>query len=262
MSTYIVTERSTAHGNNTPHGFNTPHRFPTADNEEDLTDVFAGLARQLYPNGRVWWLKNNSNFDLFHKAINRSFIRLIEDARLELDGVFPDNDNFLEADAGLWEFRLGLITNESLTIEQRRQSILRKLSFPANTPARQSPGFIEFQLQSAGFNVFVHENTIPYRTPDDIIAGVSGQFQHGGSSQHAGASQHGALNFEVIANSLDRNEVYTLGGEDRLFATFFIGGQTLGETADVPESRIFEFRELVLKLKPAQMAAFTFINFV
>lgn len=261
MPQYIVTERSTAHGNSTPHGRNTPHRFPTAANEENLTDIFAGLARQLYPNGRVWWLKNNSDFDLFHKAINRSFIRIVEQARLEIDGTLPDNDNFTERDATLWEFRLGLITNESLGIEQRRQAIRRKLAFPGNIAARQHPNYIEAQLQLAGFNVFVHENTIPYQTPQDVAAVNLNELQHGDPTQHGPSTLHGASNFEVIANSIERDETYS-PGPDNLWATFFIGGENLGDTATVPESRIFEFRELVLKLKPAHTAAFTFINYV
>ena len=121
---YEVTDQSTQHGLSTPHGYNTPHRYPTAGIA--IIDVFADLARQLYPTGRAWYMNKNGTFDNLHKAINRSFVRVVQDSYLTLDSVFPDNNNFSENDATLWEYRLGLITNTSLDLETRKQIILRK----------------------------------------------------------------------------------------------------------------------------------------
>ena len=173
-----------------------------------------------------------------HQAINRSFIRVVEDARLTIEGIFPLSDDFTINDAELWEFRLGLLNTGDLTLTERKEAILRKIAYPKNQKARQSKSFIEAQLQLAGFNVFLYENTRPYRTPGDIID----------------------LDFEVIANYPVVNESYSVGGN--LWATFFVGGPTLGEVAEIPQSRRLEFKELLLKLKPAHTVAFTFINFI
>ena len=136
-----------------------------------------------------------------------------------------------------------------------------------NVPARQHRNYIEYQLQTAGFDVYVFENGFieggvkVYKKPEDIIAGGAGVVQHGGGSQHGIGMQHGGGTSEVIANSYKPNEPYSVSDE-RLWATFFIGGSVLGETAEIPIKRQEEFRELVLKLKPAHLVAFTFINYV
>ena len=250
----------TRHGLATPHGYNTPHRFPSevASN----IDILRDLSIQLYPSGRVWYRPERGPFDKFHDAINQSFARLIEDSSLSLDKMFPDNDNFNEDDATLWEYRLGLITNETVSLDLRKDAIRRKMGYPNNVKARQHPFFIERQLQLAGFDVYVHENLPPYQTPSDIIALSLNETQHGGVAQHGNGTAHGGDNFDVIANSIDQVENYSIGGVSNLWATFFIGGENLGDLAEVPQSRLREFKELVIKLKPAHLVAFTFINYV
>lgn len=256
---YQVNEKSTVHGLGTPHGQNTPHRMPSKYGL-NYTEIFSNLTRQLYPTGRVWWLKKNSIFDRLHQAINRSFIRVIRDAKLTVDSTFPDNDNFTIQDCELWEYRLGLISNSSLSVEVRRQAILRKIAYPLGVKARQHPLFIENQLRLAGFDVYVHENTKPYKTPADVIALSIGNTQHGGVTQHGLGTVHGSLGFEVIANLDTPNESFSVGSN--IWATFFIGGENLGDVATVPFSRLQEFKELVLKLKPAHTVVYTFLNYI
>lgn len=255
---YEKTERSTMHGMITPHGMKTPHRYPT-DSSNSLLGVLSILVRELYPTGRAWFMKRNGVFFNFHQAINRSIIRFTQDSDLTLDSIFPDNVNFDANDASLWEYRLGLVTNESLSLEVRKQAILRKMAYPGNVRARQSRLFIEDQLQKAGFDVYVHENTKPYKTPDEIVSTTTNDTQHGDDTQHGIGTQHGSTGYDVIANLSTPNEIFSVG--PNLYATFFIGGPTLGEMANVPSSRLIEFRNLVLKLKPAQTVAFTFVNY-
>lgn len=264
---YEVTDRSTQHGLRTPHGMRTPHRYPTTPGES-YTDIFEDFTRQLYPTGRVWYMKRGGVFDRFHKAINRSFIRLIEDCGLTLDSFFPDNNNFSEEDATLWEYRLGLVTNESLPLSLRMDAIRRKFTYPGNVIARQHPLFIQSQLQAAGFDVYIHENKFfeggewVYKTPGEIAGIGVDNTQHGFGTQHGLGTQHGSSSFEVVANSANPVENYAVGGYDNLWATFFIGGENLGDMASVPESRLYEFKELILKLKPAHTVAYLFVNFV
>lgn len=256
---YEKSEKSTMHGMITPHGMRTPHRYPT-NPANNLSDILSILIRELYPTGRAWFMKKKGVFFNLHQAINRSTIRLNEDADLTLDSCFPDNDNFDENDASLWEYRLGLSTNENLSLDVRKQAIFRKMSYPGNVRARQSRLFIEDQLQKAGFDVYVHENTFPYRTPDDIVMLFLNATQHGGT-QHGIGTQHGSAGYDVIANLATSNETFLIGSNN-LYATFFIGGPLLGDMANIDSLRIQEFRELVLKLKPAQTVAFTFINYI
>lgn len=256
---YEVTNKSTQHGDLTPHGFNTPHRFPILG--ESITDLKLSLTKDLYPTGRAWQIREKSNFEDFHVAINMSYIRLIQDAKRTIDSTLPDNDIFDEEDAVLWEYRLGLISNVFVSLEDRRVAILRKLAFPANIKARQHPLYIESQLQAAGFDVYIHENTIPYKTPEEIVALVLTNVQHGVPSQHGSQFQHGSSGFDLIANSINSNEIYNVGGDENLWATFFISGVLIENPASVLLQRQKEFRELVLKLKPAHTIAFLLINY-
>lgn len=256
---YEVNENSTVHGYKTPHGFKTPHRFPSSL-KGNFSDIMSNLAIDLYPTGRAFNMPKGGVADNLHVALNRSFIRLVNAGVSVLDSTFPDNENFNTDDCLLWEYRLGLRTNESLPIQDRRDAILRKISRGRNVQARQGKAYIESQLRIAGFNVYVHENTIPYRTPEDIISGSVNTTQHGGSTQHGIGLQHGATSVQLIANSSSPNESFSVGSQN-LWASFFIGGFVLGESAVIPENREQEFRELVLKLKPAHLIAYTFINF-
>lgn len=263
---YEVTEKSTVHGIKTPHGYKTPHRFPRAG-IKSLTDIFADLASQLYPTGRAFYMKKGGVMNNTHLAFNRSFIRLVEDAKATIDSTFPDNENFTADDCSLWEYRFGMVTDTSLSVQQRRAAIYRRMSRGRNIPARQHKNYIEAQLQLAGFDVYVFENGFieggvkVYKKPEDIIAGLAGEVQHGENSQHGIGMQHGGGNSQVIANSYKPNEIYSVSDE-RLWATAFVGGSTLGSMAEIPAKREEEFRELILKLKPAHLVFFSFVNYV
>lgn len=250
---------TTVHKSTTQHGYKTPHKLPTKQRSE--LDIFNDLAKQLYPTGRAWYMPENGVWENFHTAINQSFIKLLEECNSLINGTFPDNSEFTTQDATLWEYRLGLITNESIDISVRIEAIKRKLGHPNNVKARQHPLFIQSQLQAAGFNVWVHENTIPYKNPQDVANVGLIATEHGDTTQHGVGVQHGGESFEIIANSIEEVESFAVGNEN-LWATFFLGGEILGTLAEIPYSRLREFKELVIKLKPAHTAAFTFVNYI
>ncbi len=250
----------TAHKLTTVHGLNTPHRLPSTTTSNVVGEL-GDLYVQLYPTGRAFYQNENGIFRKFHSAINTSIGRLMRDADLIIEKNIPDNDNFNIDDCRLWEYRLGLSSNESLDLTTRRLMIKRKLGHPNNVKSRQTKSYMEFQLQAAGFDVYVHENTIPYQSPNDIIGLSSNEVQHADDIYHGDSLQHGGDSFDVIANSFEESEAYAIGGEANLWATFFIGGENLGDYANITTNRLREFKELVLKLKPAHLAAFTFINY-
>jgi len=262
---YQVTKKSTAFGMKTPFGLKKPFKYPPP-NLETFTTILGDLAMQLYPTGRAFNVMKDSFMDKLHSAINISFIRLMDDAKATIDSTIPDNENFTEEDCSLWEYRFGMVTNESLSVQTRRDALRRRMSRGKNIRARQHKDYIQYQLQQAGFNVFVHENGFleggvwVYKTPSDITGSALNLTQHANSVQHGLGLQHGAVSSQVIANSSKPNESFSVGFGNQ-WATFFIGGQVLGTTATIPANREIEFRELVLKLKPCHLVAYTFINF-
>ena len=207
-----------------------------------------------------------SILDRLHLALNKSLIRLLDDSRLTLDSTLPDNENFTLEDCSLWEYRFGMTTNSSLSLEQRMSAVLRRMARGRNVKARQSRLYLEYQLRLAGFDVYVFENgfmengVLVYKTPNEITGNSGLNVQHGNGLQHGIGVQHGNVGFDLIANSSDPNESFSVGSNS--WATFFIGGQVLGQMAEVEQKREKEFRELVLKLKPAHLVSYIFVNFV
>lgn len=264
---YEVTEESTVHGYGTPAGYGTPHKYPV-DSEDSQTVKFIGLAKQLYPTGRAFYLPQNGTFEKLHKGINTSMIRAVEDAKSIIDAALPDNENFTEADAELLENKYGMYISPATSLANRKLAIMRKMAYPSNIPARQNHLFLQSQLRLAGFDVYIYENKFfeggqwITKTPDEVAALSTVATQHGGNTQHGTGTQHGTTGFNVIANADKGPESYNIGGDGNLWATFFLGGNTLGEVANVPQEREKEFRELVLKLKPAHTVAYLFIKFI
>ena len=263
MSNY----KDTVHRVLTKFGFKTPHKFPSSPTE---VKSFSDLADQLYPTGRAWRIYSENNIGKIHEAINETFLDLREEGFALINSVIPDNPYFTNEDCLFWEGKLGIISNSNLTIEQRRNIILNKLSFPRNIKARQSMKYIEKQLHLNGFtevrvyaNIFYNPNgTHYYMSPQQLSQQAAMVVQHGGNTQHSNSTQHGDANVEVIANSVN-DENYSIGGNENLWATFFIASPiSVTEKGFVPNSRKKEFKELVLKLKPANTVAFTLINYI
>jgi hypothetical protein len=264
---YEVTEKSTVHGYGTPTGYRTPHRLPT-DGEDSQTVTFIGLTKQLYPTGRAFYIPERGTFEKLHKGLNTSMIRSVQSAKGTINAALPDNDEFTDQDATLLESKYGLFINPATSLTNRKKAILRKMAYPSNIPARQNRVFLEDQLRLAGFDIRLYENKFleggayVTKTPDEVAALSTTATQHGGTSQHGAGTQHGSSGFNVIANADRGPESYNIGGDTNLWATFFIGGDNLGDMATVPQEREKEFRELVLKLKPAHTVAYLFIKFI
>lgn len=230
-------------------------------------DKILSLTKQLYPTGRAFRMFFGSELSKLHDGLAVSEAKAYDDAMSILDSALPDNDNFTADDATDWERRLGLITNDLVPLADRKLAIIRKMNHPGTIPARQHYLYIEGQLQAAGFNVYVYENIFPgypsgyvTKTPEEVSGGPGIVIQHG-DIQH-GDAQHGGYFFEKVVNSIDvdLDIVFNVGPDLR--NTFFIGGSPLGTYANVDVNRKDEFRQLILKLKPAHLVAFLFVNYV
>jgi hypothetical protein len=263
---YQKSQDSTVFSENTPHGIGVPHRYPSkTSNFEDLMKLIS----QLYPTGRAWYMPEKGIFRKFHEAVNVSFLRTIDDGYSIVNSTLPDNEDFTEEDCDFLEYKYGLLTNPQLTLQQRRNNIYQKMSYPRGIVYRQGFRFIQKQLNLYGFEVGVYENifwnpdgTYFYKLPTDVINLDVQETQHGKPTQHGESTQHGSGNYDVIANSMF-DESYNFGGLENLWATFFIAGKdNITDFAQIPQNRKEEFRQLVLKLKPAHTVGFLFINYI
>lgn len=233
-----------------------------------FNDVILKLSKQLYPRGRAFWMPPGGDLEKLHRGLAVSESLAYSDALAILYSILPDNANFSTDDATDWERRLGLISNALVPLSDRKLAIQRKLNFPGIIPTRQNWRYLEQELQSAGFNVYVYENRFAdmyggYDTenPLTLTGGVGSVTIQHGQKQH-GQVQHGVGFYNLIANSIDesRDAVFNVGSNLR--STFFVGGNPIGTFANVDVNRKNEFRQLILKIKPVQTVGYLFINYV
>jgi hypothetical protein len=252
------------------------------------------LTRQLMPTGRAWKMPEGGYHESLNFALNIQQAEAYDAATSILKSLLPDNDEFTEDDATDWERRLGITSSGLNYLEDRKAAILQKLQFPGLNPAKGHYGYIESQLQDAGFDVYVYENLFPTYYPDgyesvpplNILADVStarmgmrnfGMINMGNKityySQYLvlaqlGRFQMGNINLNQyvwknkVVNFIEDEKDLKFNHTTNYAATFFIGGPTLGSFANVPASREAEFRQLILRLKQAQCCAFLYINYV
>jgi len=254
-------------------------------------DKIKDLTRLLYPTGRAFNMPRGGNFDKLHSALAESESDAYESASSILFSILPDNPNFTVDDAEDWERRLGMITNPAVPLPDRMAAIIRKMNHPGDIPARQSWDFLEQSLQLAGFDVYVHEN-IPETDPATAIAaGIPELGEMGGAGSEMGEiemgsafsvypglfyiSEMGADDSEMGAIEMGgieyKNKVVNEINEyiDSLFpivgnyrSTFYIGGQNFGTFADVDVNRKDEFRQTILRIKPAHSVGLLLINYI
>lgn len=234
-----------------------------------MLDKIMTLTRQLFPKGRAFKMPFGGDFEKLMRAAAKSEERVIQDLLSIHNSILPDTNLFTEEDATDWERRLGLLTVTGVSLANRKLAIGRKLNFPGAQKGRQSGGYLQQQLQAAGFPVFVHENRFSdgmggwvTKTPFEL-SGVAPIVTFGHGDVQHGTNQHGGtFGTAIIANHIDEalDATFDIGGNFR--STFFIGGAVAGSYAVVDPLRKQEFRRLVLTIKPVQAIGLLFINYV
>jgi len=310
--------------------------------------VLLRITKALYPIGRAFWIPINSIIEKIHNALIESENDVIEAGDELLNSILPDNSDFTTEDATLWELRLGLTVDASLSIAVRKSNILEKLQYPGDKLPRNHYLWMQKMLVDAGFGVYVHENRV--RNSSDTTETISAVFaydtlislaqsnianvhpqvstyhfkvkqgfvefvegidfevdyilgkikvlstgiidntvdlnlaynywtnnyyvktlsdlgittttvQHG--NYQSGNIQHSQqIDIEIIANTIDEEPYFAFGDNENLRASFYIGGSTMGDYANVLNTKKDELRELILKLKPAHTAGYLLINYV
>lgn len=225
------------------------------------------LTRQLYPTGRAFRMEYDSYRFKLHRALAISEAEAFNTAAGILNSILPDNPFFTADDASDWEIRLSLPTNLSLSLDDRKAAILRKMQQPGINPAKSTAYYLETQLQAAGFNVYVYENLYPvypsgwdHYNPATLNSNIFTALQQGVAQQ--GQFQQGGFINQAVVNSIDNESDIGFDVGTSLRSTFFIGGPTLGSYANVPSLRETEFRQLILQIKRTHNIAYLFINYI
>jgi len=179
------------------------------------------LIQQLYPTGRAWQGKDDSLRERDVKA--DSISDYIYELETFIATILPDNDMFNNNDATNWERRIGLDYDpETLTLDERKAEIIRKLSFPGGFKHTLTLDFLEYQLRASSFDIHVYPNL--------------------GLTQPAYT--------ELVANSVDKEDGFTI---NNFHHSFIIAGETINTQAIIESRRRNEFIRKILKYKPMNM---------
>jgi len=179
------------------------------------------LIQQLYPTGRAWQGKDDSLRERDVKA--DSISDYIYELETFIATILPDNDMFNNNDATNWERRIGLDYDpETLTLDERKAEIIRKLSFPGGFKHTLTLDFLEYQLRASSFDIHVYPNL--------------------GLTQPAYT--------ELVANSVDKEDWFTI---NNFHHSFIIAGETINTQAIIESRRRNEFIRKILRYKPMNM---------
>lgn len=198
--------------------------------------------KQLYPNGHAFNVSENTNRAKIHNSTNVVYndyldqLKSLVNSALAKDVIDEDEIAFLENIYGVYFV-------DGLTFEERLNRVRLRMTYPNGIVNRSSAAWIEHVLMSFGFDVRIIENNGEIPPQPSILS----RTQYGTTNYGLNNNLNG-FKYNVIANSMFENEIYSFGG--KLWATFFINIIT-----PIEPERINEFRELVLKLKPAHLCA-------
>jgi len=271
------------------------------------------LTKRFYPKGRAFRIPSGSLLEQMHEGLIVSENTALKSAISILDGVIPDNDNFTDEDATTWERRLGLITNLSTPLFDRKLAINRKMNHPGTIKARQHYLFLERELRNAGFDVRVYENRFP--TPAFIyeslgvsemgVAEMNGEINNPdkyevldpngffeglsvlGVAEMGEQEMGDGINYSLVANYIEEDldstffrtltdfvrpemDVAEMGNAEMggsftylqaLRSSFYISGLTPTTMANIYLTRKDEFRQLILRIKPAHSVGILLVNY-
>lgn len=245
------------------------------------------VVRNLQPKeSQAFRMPYGGTMEKLYKALMSDNIgglgRAYSDMKQIMNDILPDNPDFTIDDARAWYRRLGLYDSGLVSLEDMKAAIRQKMSWPVTPLAKQNYLFIQEQLRAAGFDVYVYPNRfLPGPTtiyPWRLALNPSIISPH----TRCGAGRFGAGYRNMAINYLeaykDADFLITIRGYR---STFFIGGvwyrgariststrcgagrfgHDYITSANVPSGRMIEFRQMVLRLKSAQMVAILFINY-
>lgn len=219
------------------------------------------LTKRLFPTGYAHKTIPDGVKDKLIEGLAQSEQQVFDDADSVLNSMLPDNNSFTADDATRLELMLGMITNNSVSLSDRKDAIIRKLNHPGNIPYRQSADYLQDQLFLAGFKVYVHETTDSIEQILSISGTIGDSLQF--DDVQFGDAEWGQIMYDdKIVNSLDAyvDKFFLEDSENR--NTFVICDTVLGNFANVDVNRKEEFRQTILRIKPAQTVGYLLINYI
>ena len=224
-----------------------------------------------------------------HKSINRTFTRAWGDLKQVYSDIFPNDPNFTIDDAHDWYRRFGMYDSGSVSLPAMKLALLQRMSWPQVPLNRQNYLYIQQQLQAAGFPVYVFENRWwngsdwVTKSPSSFVGTLSGVALCASATRvgmyRCGQDytnnlkcvnyleQVGDSGFDVGANyrCVFFISSATFGGGTRVSSGTRVGSAThIGANtlyARVPLARKQEFKQLLIKLKPAHTVGYLFVNY-
>jgi len=241
---------------------------------QSLLDLFFRMFQHLWPISRAFdTTKQDKQFTQFNLGISAIGGEVKNFADDVYGDLFPQTTREIDA----WELQWNLPFNSALTEQQRRDRIANAWS----SLGGQSPKYIQDTIQGAGFtNVFIHEwwelpvvgspvarnpnlilagdedllvNIITF-TEKDYITGLGEAVMECGEVD-ALCGQYTQFLFTEI--------IYEIPSNPALYPYFlYFGDATFSNRTTVPLARKAEFRELLLKICPAQQWLGLLIDYV
>lgn len=242
--------------------------------EPEDPNLFFRILQHLWPISRAFdTTKQDKQFTEFNQALTF----LGEESKRFTDDVYGDLFPTTTRELDSWEQQWNLPFNSALTEQERRD----RLASAWSSLGGQSPRYIQDTIQGAGFtNVFIHEwwdlaqlpaavahdpnlilqgdqdllvNIITF-TVKDFITGLDEAIMECGETP-AQLGQYTQFIFSEF--------VYEIPNNPALYPYFlYFGAETFPTRATVPASREAEFKELLLKICPAQQWLGLLIDYV
>lgn len=249
--------------------------------------IFEKLIERLLPTGRAWIQKSFKIMTAIFGGISDELDKLKAEMELVRDSIFPD---LMDADfIPDWEERFKLPFSSQLTEQERRE----RLTIQWQSGTGQTREHIENKLRESSFDVYVTDGVsiaefdsilgddvlADFALEGDIVAGDQviadpcSQFSTVGSILGDFVLGDGfpldknrpRIIVNHIDDALENEDFCPLSDEDQNKYVFYIQGApgpALGEIATIQAERYDEFREIVLKYKPANTWALAFIQMV
>ncbi len=235
----------------------------------------------LLPRGWAWRVTHKTNLRRFFEGLAPGF----DNAKAGIDEPWVQLLPNSTTELAEWERQFGLEPNPSDSI--------RRMNLAAEWRATggQSPGYVQDVLQTAGFDVYIHDwwssgpPTYVARDPHDyteipLIGTVqctpeTYRFDGQPLCSDGRPDVDGFLVPQYQCNAFLVNDPHYLVNklltqeapppipdDPAVFPFFFyVGGETFGDHATVPASRRAEFERLLLKLRPLHLWIVTLIDY-
>jgi hypothetical protein len=225
----------------------------------------------LLPDAAAWRTTTQKQLRSFFEALGEAF----DDIRTDVDLAYLDGFPADTREAAEWERAFGLTPATDATEDDRRAALAAEWQATGG----QSPAYLEGILQTAGFDVYIHEwwesGPDPYvvRNPNDYTdvpaigsvqcSDLSDQHLCSALSDQPQCDRFLANDPHYLVNKdLTPRAPPPIPDDDTCWPYFlYVGGETFPDLAVIPVERRDEFERLILKLRPTHNWIVTNVQF-